>query len=310
MLIKDKIKWRYHQFLKRHYPFFWSKHLYKNNLGRTTKFKDPKDLNEKIQWLMFFTDTASWTMLADKYAVRQYVKERIGENYLIPLIGKWDRAEDINFEELPDKFVIKPNNGSYDTVICRNKKDANIEEIRKKMAYSLTHKFGYEHAEPHYLRIRPCIVAEVLLESDAAGGLIDYKVWCFNGKPHCIFVCANRDNEHHHTDFVYYDLDWQKHSECLTEEFRNSFNCPRPENLEELLVIASKLSQGFPQVRVDLYIVHGKIYFGEMTLSSNFGMMPYLSPDALVEMGKQVQLPKRSAQEIMSTFFKRWLPTF
>lgn len=309
MHIKDKIKWHFHQFLKFHFPFLWSKYLYKTTLGKVANFNKPNDLNEKILWLMFFTDTTLWTLLADKYAVRQYVRDRIGEKYLIPLLGKWDCAEDIDFELLPEKFVIKPNNGSYDTIICRNKRDADIDEIRKKMAYSLSHKFGYENAEPHYLNILPCIVAEEFLETDEIGGLKDYKIWCFNGKPHCVFLCANRDNEHHRADFVYYDLNWQSHIEYLNDKYASSFESPRPENLDELLLVAAKLSQGLPQVRVDLYEVKGKIYFGEMTMSSNFGMMPYFTSDALVEMGKLVELPKRTGKEIISTFFKRWLPT-
>lgn len=309
MHIKDKFKWHYQQFLKFHFPFLWSKHLYKTTLGKVANFHEPADLNEKIQWLMFYTDTRLWTLLADKYAVREYVRERVGEKYLIPILGKWDRAEDIDFESLPEKFVIKPNNGSYDTIICRNKKNANMNEIRDKMAYSLSNKFGYENAEPHYLHIPPCIVAEELLETDEIGGLKDYKIWCFDGKPHCIFLCANRDMEHHHADFVYYDLNWQSHKEYLNIKYASSFESSKPVNLDELLLVASKLSQGLPQVRVDLYDINGKIYFGEMTLSSNFGMMPYFSSDALVEMGKLVKLPKRTVREIISTFFKRWLPT-
>lgn len=308
MNLKEKIEWHFLQFIKMHYPYLWSKYLYKKNLGRVANFSHPRDLNEKIQWLMFFTDTSLWTLLADKYAVREYVTHRIGEKYLIPLLGRWTSARDIDFDSLPDKFVIKPNNGSYDTIICRNKQNINIDDIRTKMAYSLSHKFGYENAEPHYLKIPPCIIAEELLETDEPGGLKDYKIWCFGGKPYCVFTCANRDIVHHQVDFAYYDLNWQRHNENMTKGYQNSFECPKPENLEEMLSIASRLAQGIPQVRVDLYSVKGKIYFGEMTLSSNFGMMPYFTSEVLVTMGKLVQLPKRSVKEIISTFFKRWLP--
>lgn len=308
MGIKEKIKWHYLQFLKMHYPYLWSKYLYKKTLDRVANFRHPHDLNEKIQWLMFFTNTSLWTLLADKYAVREYVRNRIGEKYLIPLLGRWTSAKDIDFDSLPEKFVIKPNNGSYDTVICKNKQSINIDNIRTKMEYSLSHKFGYENAEPHYLKIPPCIIAEKLLETDEVGGLKDYKIWCFGGKPYCILTCANRDIEHHYVDLAYYDLNWQRHDENMTQEYQNSFVCPKPDNLEEMLLIASKLAQGIPQVRVDLYSVNGKIYFGEMTLSSNFGMMPYFTPEVLETMGKLVQLPKRDVKEIISTFFNRWLP--
>lgn len=308
MTLQKKINWHYTNFIKHHYPFLWSKHLSRTLLGRATTFSDPKDLNEKIQWLMFFTDTSLWTTLADKYAVRKYVEERIGDEYLVPLLGRWTCVEDIDFEKLPQKFVIKPNNGSYDTIICKNKTSADLNEIRVRLNYSLKHKFGYENAEPHYLGITPCIIAEEFLETSANGGLIDYKIWCFNGKPHCIFVVANRDNRHHKADFVYYDLNWQKHLDFLTPNFRSNFECPRPANFDQMLEVAEKLSKGLPQARIDLYNLNGKIYFGEITLSSNFGMMPYFTPEALISMGNLINLPKRSVRESITTFFNRWLP--
>lgn len=308
MRLNEKIKWRFCQLLKFHFPFLWSKHLYKTTLGKVTNFRNPKDLNEKIQWLMFFTDTSRWTSLADKYAVRQYVKDKVGEKYLIPLLGKWDCADDIDFESLPTKFVIKPNNGSYDTVICSDKNDIDLEKVRERMSYSLANKFGYENAEPHYLNIKPCIIAEELLETDDAGGLIDYKIWCFNGIPHSLLLCVNRDKNTHHADLLVYDLNWTKRPEILTPKFRNSNECPKPNNLDEMLIVASKLSDGFPQVRVDLYNIQGKIYFGEMTFSSNFGMMPYYTNEALLDMGRHIRMPQRSAKEKITTFAKRWFP--
>lgn len=308
MNYRAKIKWHYHEVLKRFYPFLWSKHLSKELLGKTTDFSAPMDLNEKIQWLMFYTDTTLWSLLADKYAVRQYVSERVGSKYLIPLLGKWDSVSEINFQNLPEKFVIKPNNGSYDTIVCKNKTNLNIEAVKSQLEYSLNHKFGYEHAEIHYTKIHPCIIAEELLESNEPGGLKDYKIWCFNGKPHCVFVCANRDNLHHTADFVCYDLNWTILDGYITSEFLSPFQCPRPKNLEKLLEIASVLSQNLPQARVDLYNVNGKIYFGEMTMSSNFGMMPYFTPEALQTMGHLVILPQRTLKERLRAIMKRWLP--
>jgi len=276
-------------------------------LGRKTDFSNPKNLNEIIQWLMFYTNTDFWSVLADKYRVRTYVKDRIGEKYLIPLLGHWDSVDSIDFSSLPDKFVIKPNNGCYDAVICHNRKTIDYENVRHRLNYSLNHKFGYENAELHYTKIKPCIIAEKLLESNAPGGLIDYKVWCFNGEPHCIFVCANRDNIHHTTNFVCYDLNWKKLN-YITDNYRSAFECPRPDNLAEMLYVASVLAVGLPQVRVDLYNINGRIYFGEMTLSSNFGMMPYFTDDALKTMGELIELPQRPFAEKFSTFLHRWLP--
>lgn len=310
MTFKEKILWKKDEFVKHHFPFFWSKHLYKETMGRVTDFSNLRDLNEKIQWLMFYTDITLWTTLADKYAVRQYVADRVGEDVLVPLLGRWESAADIDFTSLPAKFVIKPNNGSYDTVVCTDKSKADFEEIRRKMDYSMHHHFGYENAEPHYLEIAPCIIAEQLLETDAPEGLVDYKIWCFNGKPELFLLCANRDPITHHANLIAYDLNWNKHLEHMADDFKNDATCPKPENLDGMLRIAEKLSEGLPQARVDLYNIKGKIYFGEMTMSSNFGMMPYFSDEILKKMGDLCVLPQRPFKEKICTFCKRWFPTF
>ena len=250
-----------------------------------------------------------WKTLAEKYAVRQYVADRIGEQYLVPLLGKWDTAEAIDFDALPDKFVIKPNNGSYDCVVCSDKSTIDVEEVRARMARSLRVSFGIETAEPHYRRIKPCIIAEQMLETDAPEGLVDYKIWCFNGRPYCFFVCANRDPITHHVVYLYYDLNWVKHRDYISEAFRTDVECPRPKNLEKMLEIATKLSEGLPEARVDLYDIDGRIYFGEMTMTSNFAMMPFYTKETLERMGDQVQLPERSAKEKLKAFLYRTLPT-
>lgn len=308
MKLQDRIDWHYRHFLKHHFPFVWCKKLYRESIGRPINFNRPKDINEKILWLSFFTNTSSWTTLADKYAVREYVKERIGEEYLVPLLGKWDKAEDIDFSVLPDKFVIKPNNGCYDCCIVIDKKKTDLEAIRLKMKQSLLNRFGYDSAEMHYTRIKPCIIAEELLETREKRGLVDYKIWCFNGKPHNILVCSNRDHTTHHSNLISYDLNWNKRKDNLTYSFQNEATVDKPKNLSELLYIASILSKGLPQARIDLYNINGKIYFGEITLTSNYGMMPYYTQSVLDDMGAHCTLPERSFKEKWTTFFNRWLP--
>lgn len=308
--IISSLKFRYCHFLKHYYPYIWVKRLYKAEMGKKVNFSHPKDINEKILWLSFFTDTSLWTTLADKYAVREYVKERIGEEYLVPLLGKWDKAEDIDFSRLPDKFVIKPNNGCYDCCIVKDKNSTDLEAIRQRMRQALLHRFGYESAEMHYTRIKPCIIAEELLESKEKSGLVDYKIWCFNGEPHNILVCSNRDYITHHSNLISYDLNWNKRTANLTHSFQNKAMVEKPENLQVLLNIASKLSQGLPQARIDLYNINGKIYFGEITLTSNYGMMPYYTQSVLDDMGAHCTLPKRSVAERINTFCNRWFPKF
>lgn len=289
-----------------HYPFLWGKHLYKVELNKRVNFSNPKDLNDKIQWLEFFTDTSKWSVMADKYAVRQYVTSKTGEGVLIPLLGMWRNVEEIDFNSLPDRFVIKPNNGSYDTIIVTDKSKADIEDIKRRLDKSLHSRFGLDNAEPHYLRIKPCIIAEELLETDSPYGLVDYKIWCFNGQAHSLFVCFNRDSVTHHADFMAYDLDWQRHPEMMNED--NNCECPKPENLDAMIKIAEKLAEGLPQCRVDLYNIDGKIYFGEMTLTSNYGMMPYYTQNTLDEMGSLCKLPTPGVQEYVKCLFKRYMP--
>lgn len=292
-----------------HWPFWWHRHICRTRLGRCTDFKNPRDLNEKIQWLMFYSDTSDWVTYADKFAVRQYVSERIGSQYLVPLLGIWSSAQEIDFANLPDKFVIKPNNGSYDCIICTDKSRLDLEQVRSRLDRSLRFPFGVATAEAHYRRIKPLIIAEQLLQDDSPQGLVDYKIWCFHGKPYCLLVCANRDPLTHHAELLYYDLDWVMHPEFMSPSFRGSCQLERPKNLDEMLEVAARLAGDLPQVRIDLYNINGKIYFGEMTLSSNFGLMPYYTPDTLRTMGDQVSLPQRNPLERLLSFLHRHLPT-
>lgn len=308
--IYNAIKTRYWNFVHFHFPYFWAKKLYRIELKKEINFSDPKDINEKILWLEFFTDTRYWSVLADKFAVREYVQSHVGQEVLIPLLGQWNNANEIDFNSLPQSFVIKPNNGSYDTIIVPDKNSANWDEIRNRLQHSLESKFGLNNAEPHYLRIKPCIIAEKLLETNDPQGLIDYKIWCFNGKPYGILVCMGRDPITHHANLTYYDLEWNRHNEYIAEQFRNDCICPKPKNLKELLALATKLSTGLPQCRIDMYIVKDKIYFGEITLTSNYGMMPYFTQNILDDMGKHCQLPKRKFTDRYYSFKTRYLPQF
>lgn len=309
--IHNSINYRYWNFIHWHFPYLWAKRLYKVELGKIADFSSPRDLNEKIQWLEFFTDTAEWSTLADKYRVRKYVAEKLGDDkILVPLLGKWDTAEEIDFNSLPNQFVIKPNNGSFDCVIVTDKRSADLTNIRKTMESALNSKFGLGNAEPHYLRIKPCIIAEQLLDPDPVYGLIDYKIWCFNGKAHNILVCMNRNPKTHHANLITYDLDWKKHTEVMIESYRNKCECPKPNKLKDMLEIAELLSEGLPECRVDLYNVNGRIYFGELTMTSNYGMMPYYTQDYLNEMGRICTLPVPSLADRFKSFFNRYKPYF
>ena len=290
-----RIKSFIYNYLVDHYPRIIIDRIWKKTYGRKMNWKNPIDINEKIQWLICYGNTSLWPTLADKYKVREYVTN-LGYGHLLPeLYGHWEDANDINFDALPDKFIIKCNHDSGSWQIIDKEKGFDKKEITNKLNASLRKKFGYRYCEPHYNKIQPQIIAEQFLESKQdsfSSSLVDYKVWCFDGKPFSIFVCYNRD--HHGIDVNLYDLSWQVHPEysVFSPHYRNGKGIvPKPKNLEMILKVASDLSMGLPEARVDFYIVNGKMYFGEITLTSACGRMDYFTKEYLIELGNQIKLP-------------------
>ncbi len=269
------------------------KHFYK--FHKMPNYENPTDLNEKINWLKFYGDTSRWADLADKYKVREYVEKLGLGDTLVKLYGHWNKASDIDWDTLPNQFVLKVNNGCGDVLICRNKETLDKTSIVDIYDKLVSVKYGDVTGEPHYAKIKPCIIAEELLDikqqAITSSSLIDYKIWCLNGKPYCIWCAWNRQK--HGTDVGTYDTNWNYHPEwsVFNEHYRKGKELiPRPENLEYMLDIASKLSSEFPILRVDLYEVGGKIYFGELTFTSLGGFMDYIAPEILLEMGQKVKL--------------------
>lgn len=273
---------------------------YRRKFNRKPDLKNPKDLNEKIMWLMYNTDTNLWTELADKYLVRKFIESKGLGDWLVGLYGVYDNADDIDFDSLPESFVIKTNNG-YGTVLqIADKSKIDSKQLKKDLNKWIKRPFGYLTAEPHYVRIKPRIVIEELLNNDSetSSSLIDYKFWCFDGEIYCCFVCGNRNIERHTTEFVPYHVpQWVCREDILHENYRTGFRANRPKNLEKMMEGVKKLAQGFPQVRVDLYEAGGKIYFGEMTFTSNAGRMRYFTDEALLEMGNLITLPALTGKE-------------
>ena len=285
-------------FINSHFPVYMAKRRQKLYFHKEFDVNNPQDLNEKILWLSLFTDTSEWTRLTDKYAVREYVKECGLENILIPLYGHWDDPKKIDWNALPKSFVLKSNNGaSANTVkIVKDKDSLDIPKVTKEMEEWLTHKIGMETTEFHYLGIEPCIIAEQLLENDEetkayTSTLIDYKIWCFNGKAYAIWTCMNRNLDG--AEVATFDHDWNYHPEgsVFNKDYKQQPHlCPKPACLEEMIEAAEKLSKPFPVVRVDLYCVGGKVYSGEMTFTSNGGTNDFYTDDYLLEMGQQIDL--------------------
>lgn len=257
-------------------------------------FRNPKDINEKILYLKLFTDTSRWMELADKYKVREYVKECGLENNLIRLIGVWENIEEIDFDKLPDSFIFKANNGcgKSSNLIVRDKNQLDIAKTKKMLKEWLEEKhIGALAAEPQYKGMKPCILAEELLPvEEGRKSPVDYKIWCFNGKAYYIWTCSDRDSSG--TEVMTYSRDWYPMPEvCIFDSrYRKGTILPKPEQLDKMLEVAEKLAKPFPCVRVDLYNIGGKIFFGEMTFTSLGGMMNFYTPDFLKKMGDLVDL--------------------
>ena len=261
-------------------------------MGYDIDWENPQDLNEKINWMKLYGDTTQWARLADKYRVREYVKERIGEEYLVRLCGVWERAEDIDFDALPERFVLKTNHGAGTVLPVTSKKDLDIPVIKNKLNEWLKLRYGYRTIEPHYLKIKPLIIAEEYLENDTdfSTSLVDYKVYCFDGKPYAVLVCTDREIGRH-SRFSYFDVDWKPRHDVLRIKPKGTQqDCPKPECLEELLDCAARLSEGHPQVRVDFYIVKGHPVFGEMTMTSNGGYDSDITREYSLAMGAIITL--------------------
>ena len=223
-------------------------------------------------------NNARWALMADKYAVREVVKNTIGEKYLIPLLGKWDKGEDIDFDTLPDSFILKTNNGCGTNIFVHDKskidKPAIIAQLNKALQYPYPELSG----QLHYSLIKPCIIAEKLMIQDGGrSSLTDYKIHCVNGEPVIIYTFSDRD-ELTHFDFNLnsYTPAWQEIPPFTSpEEIRNNKPAAnKPACLDEMLELARKLSAGEEYVRVDFYITDGKIYFGEMTYTPDTRIHP------------------------------------
>ena len=290
------VKLMHYSYLSRHNPQELADRLYIDATGNKNgiNWESPVDLNEKINWLKFNSDTTKWSELADKYAVRKFIEEKGYKQYLVPLLGVWENANEIDFSKLPDSFVLKTNNGAGTVMVVEDKALISQRKVRTQLNKWLRMSFGLKQAEPHYLRIKPLIIAESLLrdESGISSSLIDYKIWCFDGKAFGTWVCYNRHR--FEADTEWHDMEWNYRPEwsVFTEHYKNgNGKIPKPQNYEKMISFAEDLSKGFPQVRVDLYNKEGHIYFGEMTFTALGGYNNTYSKETLLEMGKLTKIP-------------------
>ena len=298
MSVKNRLKWQIRKLLIDHYPKLIIDHEWPAIFGHPVDWDNPKDLNEKIQWLISYSDTSEWTRLTDKVKVREFVEERGYGHLLTRLYGVWENADDIDYNSLPERFVLKCTHDSGSTILVDKARGYDKGHINATLDDRLRQKFGYLNCEPHYNKIPPRIIAEEYLQGDFQYGsstsLVDYKLWAFDGQVEHVWTYYNRTRESVYGNV--YDLDWVCHPEysAFHDGYRNGGGIlPRPQCLDEMISAAAALSAGFPQVRVDFYEVGGKLYFGEMTFTSNKGRMQNYTQEYLRLLGDKVKLPKK-----------------
>lgn len=263
-------------------------HQFEQAVGYKSNIDNPRSFNEKMQWLKLYNEDPLLTKCADKYLVREYVKEKIGEEYLIPLLGVWDSPDEIDFDKLPNQFVLKVNWGSGQNIIVKDKSKLDIKEAKAKLKewlkpHSNHYYFGFEWC---YKNIQPKIIAEKYIEQ-IDGNLLDYKIFCNNGNPSFLFVGIDR---HKDLKFNFYDLDFnllpfKQHYDVSNKKIQ------KPECFQEMLNVAKKLSKDFLHARIDLFLIGNKIYFGEITFYHFNGMEPFEPVEWDYKLGEMLTLP-------------------
>lgn len=243
-------------------------------IGKKLSFKNPETFNEKMQWRKIYAYKPIHTIISDKYEVRKYIAEKVGEKYLIPLIGVYKECKDVIIKELPNQFVLKTNHGSGGVIIVKDKSRWEYNKDLKSLNKTLKENYYYFSKEPQYIDIKPMILAESLLVSDSGELAYDYKFHCFNGKIEFIQVDISKFSNHTR---VYYDSDWNRLPFNFCPGTRSKPIYPlgpdieEPELFEEMKIVTKELAKEFDYIRVDLYCCNKKIYFGELTLHPGGG---------------------------------------
>ena len=263
--------------------------LYEVRMGTKLHLDHPETFNEKLNWLKLYDRRDEYTRMADKYEVRQYIAEQIGEEYLIPLLGVWESAEAIDVDSLPEQFVLRCTHDSASVIICRDKSTFDWDVAKEKLSKSLGINYFYPSREWPYKNIKPRIIAEQYMVDESGTELKDYKIYNFDGRPELIQVDFGRF-VHHERNL--YDLDWNYIDEQIEYPKNPQVSIERPEHLELMLELAAKLSKGIPSVRTDFYSINGRVYFGEITFYQEAGFAHFSSETYDRYLGSLIRLPE------------------
>ena len=268
-------------------------------MGYKLNLDNPQTFSEKLQWLKLYNRKSEYTQMVDKFAVKEYVAKIIGEEYIIPTLGVWDKFDDIDFDKLPDQFVLKTTHGGGNTgvVICKDKSTLDRDAAKKKLDRSLKSDIYKSLKEWPYKNVKKRIIAETYLSEEITpdnptGDIIDYKFFCFNGEAKAVLIATER----HSTTgvcFDYFDKDFN-HYPFEQGGPNSKKEIKKPEYLENMWEIANKLSKGIPHVRVDLYCINGHIYFGELTFFDSSGLAEFTPDEWNYKFGEWITLPEKT----------------
>lgn len=263
---------------------------YRLSLGKKLDLTNPKTFNEKLQWLKLYNQKAEYTTYVDKYRVRDYIAKTLGEEYLIPLLGVWDNPEEIDFDALPEKFVLKCNhNSGLGMCICTDKSKLNTQRVKKDLKKGLKQNYYLHGREWPYKNVERKIICEQYMVDSSGTELKDYKLWCFNGEVKVILMCAERfSNTGLKENF--YSPDWQLLDLKRPTHGNTDYEIEKPLNLDKMLEFAEKLSKNIPFLRVDFYEVDGKLYFGELTFFPATGMEKFSPEEYDLVLGEWIDL--------------------
>ena len=265
---------------------------YKKNFNKSLDLENPKTYTEKLQWLKLYDHRNEYTTWVDKYLVKEYVANKIGEQYVVPLLGVWEKAEDIDFDALPNQFVLKTTHDSGGIVVVKDKAKLNKSEASVKLNNSLKTSYCLYNCEWPYKYVKPRIIAEAYMEDTTFGELRDYKFFTFGGEPKFMYIAKGRGLGGE-TTADFYDMEFKHLPFKIDHEFAE-VEPEKPVNFEEMKRLAAILSKGTPQLRVDFYEVDGKLYFGEMTFFHCSGMVPFRPEEWDAKIGEWVVLPKKN----------------
>ncbi len=268
-------------YLKLRYYFKFHKPLNLDN---------PQTFNEKLQWLKLHDKKPEYTKMVDKYEAKKYVANIIGEEYIIPTIGVWDNVDDINFDSLPNQFVLKCTHDSGGIVICKDKSKLDIAEAKNKLEKNLHRNYFTQNREWPYKNVKPRIIAEKYMEDESGYELKDYKVWNFNGKTKFIQVDYDRFSQRERKRNLY-TPQWEYIKARINRSTDPEHQTSKPEKLEEMIALAEKLSAGHPYLRTDFYSIKDKIYFGELTFFPTSGFIRFYPEEFGIKLGEFIELP-------------------